>query len=317
MHATGMSHVGSPTLANDAAAAGWKNLSSAVHELGGKVAAQLVHSGIWTSIYQSSLGREGVAPSILPSDCYYLNRGWMTAGRYRKATEDDLELIIAAFGAAARRAKEAGFDAVQLHGAHDSLLSQFLSSHTNRRNDRWGGTVENRSRLHRELYREIRKQAGEDYPVMIKLGVEDGFDEGLVLSEGKAAASILAGEGFDALEVSLGLQGQLFEGTVLRTGIDSVEKEAYYRPWAREIKKSVPVPILLVGGLRTFELIEEIVRGGDADLASLCRPLVREPHLINDWKGGDRHRATCVSCNLCVKALGEGKPLACQLEASG
>ncbi len=248
VHLTGMSHPGSPTLADDGAVPGWKNLTAAVHERGGKAAAQLVHSGVWTSRYQNTLGRKGIAPSILPADCYYLNRGWMTAGRYRKATDDDLELIIAAFGAAARRAKEAGFDAVQLHGAHDSLLSQFLSPHTNRRNDRWGGPVENRSRLHRELYREIRKQVGEDYPVIIKLGVEDGFDGGLVLSEGAAAASILAGEGFDAIEVSLGLQGKLFQGTVLRTGIDSVEKEAYYRHWSREIKKSVPFPSSWWGG---------------------------------------------------------------------
>ena len=202
----------------------------------------------------------------------------------------------------------------QLHGAHDSLLSQFLSPYTNRRADRWGGTEENRCRLHRELYRASRERVGEDYPVMIKLGAEDGFEGGLAFAEGKEAARQLAELGFDSIEVSLGLQSKLFEGTVLRTGIDSIKKEAYYRDWSREIKKTVDIPLMLVGGLRTFELIEEIIKNGEADLASLCRPLVREPRLINDWQDGDRHRATCVSCNLCVQALGEGKPLACKLD---
>ncbi|MFH1037677.1 MAG: NADH:flavin oxidoreductase [PVC group bacterium] len=316
VHPTGTSHPGSPALANDAAVSGWKTLTTAVHGRGGKIAAQLVHSGIWTSRYQNSLGRDGIAPSVLPPDCYYLNRGWMTAGRYRAATDDDLTVIITAFGAAARRAKEAGFDAVQFHGAHDSLLSQFLSPHTNRRTDRWGRSPENRLRLHRELYRSVRERVGAEYPVMIKLGVEDGFSGGLTFAEGKAAAAALGGLGVDAIEVSLGLQGELFAGTVLRTGINTISKEAYYRNWSREIKKTVALPIMLVGGLRSFELIEEIVRNGEADLASLCRPLVREPGLIGDWESGDRHRATCVSCNLCVKAIGEGKPLACYLDTA-
>lgn len=317
VHPTGTSHPGSPTLADDSAISGWKKLVSGVQRKGAKVAAQLVHSGIWTSRYQNRLGKDGIAPSLLPSDCYYLNRGWMAAGRFHGATETELELIITAFGNAARRAQEAGFDAVQIHGAHDSLLSQFLSLHTNRRTDHWGGTEDNRLNLHREIYHAIRERTGHDFPLLIKLGVEDGFEGGLKLTEGKKAARKMAELGFDSIEISQGLQGELFKGTVLRTNIDSVEKEAYFRAWSRKIKKIVNIPVMLVGGLRTFSLMEEIVSNGEADFISLCRPLIREPHLIKDWESGDRHRATCVSCNLCGRALGEGKPLACRFNNGG
>jgi len=235
-------------------------------------------------------------------------------GKYHAATDEEIRAIIRAFGDAALRAKEAGFDAVQLHGAHSSLLSQFLSPHTNRRTDSWGGSLENRIHIHREMYGDIRTKVGEDYPVMIKLGVEDGGPGGLKFNEGKIVACYLSELGFDALEISQGLMGKLWEETPMRTRINSIEKEAYFRDWCREVTGAIDTPTMLVGGLRTFELMEEIVRNHEADFISLCRPLIREPGLINDWKRGDTHRATCVSCNKCALALGEGKPLDCYLE---
>jgi 2,4-dienoyl-CoA reductase-like NADH-dependent reductase (Old Yellow Enzyme family) len=316
VHPTGTSHPGSPTLAEDSTIDGWKRLSSAVHERGAKIAAQLCHSGIWTSKYQNSLGRDGIAASVLPEDDYYLNRPFFKAGEYHAATEDDLELVIQSYGEAARRARESGFDGVQLHGAHDSLLAQFLSPCTNRRRDRWGGSGGNRLCLHREIYCRVREKTGSDFPVTIKLGVEDGIGipDGLKFPEGKSAALSLADLGFNALEISQGLQGDFWEGTALRTVISRVEKEAYFRGWCREISKEVTIPTMLVGGLRTFELMEEIVRNHEADCVSLCRPLIREPGLINDWRRGDTHRATCISCNKCAMALAEGKALTCSLD---
>ena len=316
VHPTGTSHSGSPTLAADDAIKGWKRLTTAVHGRGAKIVAQLCHSGIWTSKYQNTLGREGIAASVLPDDDYYLNRPIFKVGKYHSATEEDLGLVIRAYGTAARRAREAGFDGVQLHGAHDSLLSQFLSSHTNRRDDCWGGSPENRLHLHREIYRLIRERTGSDFPVMIKLGVEDGIGipGGLRFPEGRTGAISLADLGFDALEISQGLQGDFWNGTALRTGIDRVEKEAYFRAWCREISEVVKIPTMLVGGLRTFELMEEIVRSHEADFISLCRPLIREPGLINDWQRGDTHRATCISCNKCAMSLAEGKTLTCSLD---
>lgn len=315
-HSSGKTYAGSPTLADDDAIAGYKKLVSEVHKRGAKIAAQLCHSGISTSRYQNTLGREGIAPSLIPENDYYFNtqNSMFLPGKYHAATDEEIRAIIRAFGDAALRAKEAGFDAVQLHGAHSSLLSQFLSPHTNRRMDSWGGSVENRIHIHREMYRDIRTKVGEDYPVMIKLGVEDCGPGGLKFNEGKIAARYLSELGFDALEISQGLMGKLWEETPMRTKINSIEKEAYFRNWCREITGAIDTPTMLVGGLRTFELMEEIVRNHEADFISLCRPLIREPGLINDWKRGDTHRATCVSCNKCGLALGEGKPLDCYLE---
>jgi len=174
-------------------------------------------------------------------------------------TRDEILEIIEAFGSAAKRAREAGFDAVQIHGAHAFLLAQFLSPYTNRRDDEWGGSLENRLRFHIEVYKAIRRNVGEDYPVLIKLGVEDGFPGGLDLTEGKRAAQILAEIGFDALEISQGLRGEMFEGTEFRTRIDGPEREAYFRAWGKEVKQNVNVPVMMVGGFRTPALMIETI----------------------------------------------------------
>jgi 2,4-dienoyl-CoA reductase-like NADH-dependent reductase (Old Yellow Enzyme family) len=226
-------------------------------------------------------------------------------------TEEKIWEIIRAFGDAAKRAREAGLDAVQLHAAHAYLLSQFLSPFTNRRTDQWGGNLENRLRLHREIYRDIRAKTGEYYPVLVKIGVQDGFSGGLEFHEGKRAAQALAEWGFDALEISSGLRGAGYENSEFRTGIKRVEREAYFREWCRDIRRSVTVPVMMVGGLRTFELMEQVIQNQEADFISLSRPLIREPGIINDWKNEDRHRATCISCNKCFDALLKGEPLHC------
>ncbi|MFH1154900.1 MAG: hypothetical protein V1793_13895 [Pseudomonadota bacterium] len=131
---------------------------------------------------------------------------------------DEIRQLIRAFGDGACRAKEAGFDAVQIHGAHAYLFSQFLSSFTNRRTDKWGGSLENRSRFLRETCREIRSRVSDDYPIMIKLGVEDGFEGGLTFEEGATVAEHCVEWGIDALEVSQGLRGHCYTQTEFGNG---------------------------------------------------------------------------------------------------
>jgi 2,4-dienoyl-CoA reductase-like NADH-dependent reductase (Old Yellow Enzyme family) len=282
---------------------GFKRLTSVVHQWGAKIAVQLFHAG-WEARFPKLSDRVPIAPSFLGGDPYF-------KGRYRAMTEDDIWQIVDAFGDGAKRAREAGFDAVQIHGAHAYLLSQFLSPYTNRRDDKWGGNLENRLRIHREIYQNIRNKIGEDYPVLIKIGVQDGFPGGLELSEGKQASQYLAKFGFDALEISQGLRGTSYEETEFKTKINNLDREAYYRSWCAKIKKKVDVPVMLVGGLRSFELMEEIVRSKEADFISLSRPLIRNPSIINDWKRGDHHRAECISCNRCLEGLRSGERLDC------
>ena len=147
--------------------------------------------------------------------------------------------------------------------------------------------------------------------MLIKLGVQDGFSGGLEFEEGRKAAQLLAQLGFDALEISQGLRGEWFEGTEFRTKIDRPDREAYFREWCKNIKHQVNVPVMMVGGLRTFELMEEIIQNGEADYISLCRPFIREPDVIKHWKSGNHRRAQCISCNKCIEALKNGESLYC------
>ncbi len=281
-----------------------RELTIAVHQRGAKIAIQLFHAGREARFPKSS-NQIPLGPSFVDQDPYF-------KGHYRSLTENEIWEIVQAFGHAAIRAREAGFDAIQIHGAHGYLLSQFLSPYTNRRKDPWGGDLKNRLRIHREIYQEIRERVGRDFPILIKIGVQDGIPGGLEFSEGILAAQYLAEWGFDALEISHGLRGKGYESSEFRTGIHTRDQEAYFRHWSGQIKSLLKVPILLVGGLRTFELIEEIVKCGDADLISLSRPLIREPDLILRWEKGYLQRAKCISCNRCLEGLMKGKTLECQ-----
>ena len=200
---------------------------------------------------------------------------------------------------------------MQVHGAHAYLLSQFLSPFTNRREDDWGGSLKNRLRFCREIYRDIRAKVGSDYPVLIKIGVQDGFANGLEFSEGMMAAEYLDHWGFDALEISSGLRGHGYETSEFQTKINRPEREAYFRHWCKAIKPKVKAPVMMVGGLRSIGLMEEAIRKGEADFISLCRPLIKEPGIVNQWKRGDLRKSTCISCNKCFEAILMGESLRC------
>jgi len=291
------------SIAGDEFIPGLKKLAQTVHHEGAKIAVQLFHAGR-EAIFPRSRQEVPLAPSLLETDPYHERE-------YRVIREDEIWEIIHAFGEGARRAREAGFDAVQLHAAHGYLLSQFLSPFTNRRQDEWGGNLENRLRLHREIYQNIRRKAGEDYPVLVKIGVQDGIPEGLAFDEGKQAAKLLAALGYHALEISQGLRGLGYENSEFKTNINDINHEAYFRQSCREIKREVDVPVILVGGLRTFKLMEEIIRNNESDFISLSRPFIREPDILNKWKKDDSYRATCISCNQCFDGLLKRETLRC------
>jgi 2,4-dienoyl-CoA reductase-like NADH-dependent reductase (Old Yellow Enzyme family) len=303
VHSSGQISKFQNSIAGEEFISGLKKLTHTVHHEGSKIAVQLFHAGREARFPRS---REEVpfAPSLLETDPYHERE-------YRAMRQDEIWQVIRAFGDGARRAKEAGFDAVQLHAAHGYLLSQFLSPFTNRRHDEWGGNLENRLRLHREIYQDIRRKVGEDYPVLIKIGVQDGFPEGLEFSEGKQAAKLLATLGYNALEISQGLRGPGYENTEFKTNINDINHEAYYRHWCREIKKEVDVPVILVGGLRTFKRMEEIIQNNESDFVSLSRPFIREPDILNKWKRDHSYRARCISCNQCFSGLLKRETLRC------
>lgn len=313
IHESGRSGPNTPSIARDDAVADYKKLTEEVHAEWAKITLQLVHSGVWTSRYQNSLGKDAIGASELPEDTPYLNDGLMPAPeKYHAASEEEIDLVVDAFTQAAYKGKIAGFDAVEIHAAHDSLLSQFLSPVTNQRTDELGGSVENRCRIHCEVGRAIREKVGDEYPMIMKLGLQDGIEGGLQLEDGLRAGEIIAKNGFDALEISLGLQGGTLPQTVFRPVPD--DGSGYFREWCQEFKKTVSTPIIMTGGLRSLDKIDEILQNGEADMVGMCRPFIREPELINRWQSGDISDAKCISCNKCVLALGKGMPLQCYVD---
>ena len=295
------------SLAADEFIPGMQKLTAAAHRHGAGIAVQLYHGGR-EARFVKTRNELPLAPSIVPDDPFY-------KGNYRQVTEGEIGEIIVSFGEAARRAKEAGFDAVQVHGAHGYLFSQFLSPYTNRRGDSWGGSLEGRLRLHREVYGEIRRNVGDDYPVLIKLGVEDGFPGGLALTEGIQAARMLADTGFDCLEISSGVRGEIYEGTEYKTKINKTAREGYFRDWAGRVKENVNKAVISVGGYRSLEMMEDVLQKKEADFIALCRPLISEPALIRAWEEKPQKRPRCVSCNKCLEELYKGVPLHCAVFA--
>ncbi len=271
-------------------------LANAVHRSGGRVAVQINHGGMQCS-------PEAVAEAVAPS---HIEADFLTQPA-RAMRADEIKATIEAYANAARRAKLAGFDAVQLHGAHGYLISQFLSPFTNRRNDGWGGDLEGRMRFLREVCGAVREAVGPAFPLFIKLGMFDGVDGGLALEDGVQVVAALEGMGLDGVEVSGGI-----DATSSRTGIRSPEEEAYFRPLAQAAQTATQLPVMLVGGLRSRAVMEEVLTSGDAQLISLCRPLICEPDLPLRLQAGQA-RAACISANRCwPREPGEG--IACHCD---
>lgn len=288
-------------------------VTDAVHRLGGKIFAELSHAG------SQSLMPEirPLAPSIVPNAIF--------ARPPVEMSDAEIEASIAAFGTAAARAKRAGFDGIHLHSGNGYLLSQFNSPFANRRTDRWGGDADRRSTFMIEVYTAVRRAVGPDYPVTARLGIADAVDGGLALTDGLGIAARLAALGLDALEVTYGVMTSYREnirpyaGTgrwraiadgMLHRSFSEPVPEAYYRPFARAAKGAVDIPLILVGGLRSTQMMDEVIRSGDADFLAMARPFVREPDLVNKIAAGRRGPVACVSCNVCF--LHEGiDPLRC------
>jgi 2,4-dienoyl-CoA reductase-like NADH-dependent reductase (Old Yellow Enzyme family) len=280
---------------------GLKSMCDAVHNVGGKIVVQLAHAG------NSAVETAGNIPHAV-SACKENSQS-----PRHEMTKEDIKNLVKAFGDAAGRAKEAGFDGVEIHSAHGYLLNQFLSPLHNLRKDEYGGSIENRARVHMEVYSAIREAVGKEYPVLIKINNEDYLENGLSLEDSVVVSKMLADVGLDAIELSGGTPDSGKLGPA-RVGINKEEKEAYFREAAAVFKKQIDLPLILVGGMRSFSVAEQIIDRGIADYISMCRPLVREPGLIKRWQSGDTSPSTCKSDNLCFGPAMNGKGIYCVTE---
>jgi 2,4-dienoyl-CoA reductase-like NADH-dependent reductase (Old Yellow Enzyme family) len=215
-------------------------------------------------------------------------------------SEEDIQRLVQAFGQAARRVREAGFDGAQIHGAHGYLVTQFLTPMTNRRDDAWGGDAERRLAFLKAIVREARRQVGDDYPLWIKLGVAGHEESQLTIAEGARIAAACANYGVDCIEIShaLGEPEEL-----------DMRQEAPYRPWAEAVRQAVgdDFPLALVNGFRTRAGMEAVLENGMVQMVSLCRPLIVEPDLPNKLRKDSDYEHVCTRCWECwPKELGMG-----------
>lgn len=305
---------------SDSKILGWRRLVDAVHDDGGTIFAELSHAGSQSVVP----GNEPCAPSVVPNAIF--------ATRPQALSAEGIEGVINGFGAAARRAVEAGFDGIHIHGGNGYLISQFMSPITNTRHDDWGGSATNRNRFLIEVYRSIRSAVGPNYPVSARIGVADADPNGLSLLEGLERVRILRDEGLDAVEpvycimnsyldnirpyVGVGAKRAIQDWAIERIWRPQV-KEAYYRDFARAVKSvCADLPVILVGGLRSTQVMADIIESGDANFLAMARPFVREPDLPLKIMQGRKGLVECVSCNLCLQHEGQ-EGLKCWRQATG
>ncbi len=298
IHPSGKTHPEMTGVYGDDLIPDLSRLADVVHRNGGKIVVQINHGGM-------QCRHESVPNKIAPStiDETFLNHP------ARAMTKNEIHEMIQAYGDAARRVQEAGFDGVQIHAAHGYLISQFLSPFVNKRDDQWGGSIENRMRFLRQVAKTVREKVGLGFPMLIKLGMKDGVQGGLMLEESAIVVAALEDMGFDALEISGGIGGKTVVNS--KKGIRNQSEEAYFLPFAEIARPVTNLPIMLVGGLRSKAVMERILISGQADFISLCRPLITEPNLPNLMREGIKDKSRCLSANNCWPTS-DGEGIACK-----
>jgi 2,4-dienoyl-CoA reductase-like NADH-dependent reductase (Old Yellow Enzyme family) len=280
----------------------WSELIEGVHQRGAKIAMQLVHLGRQDIAHL----REPVAPSAV--------RLGTNDVVPRELTVEEIDALVEKFVQSCRRVKEAGFDAVQFHGGHGFLISNFNSPYFNVRNDKYGGCTENRARFIGDIIKKSRVLVGPDFPILIKMNFDDFIEGGLQKDEAIEIARLIIEAGVNAIEVTGGTSSDdpLRESA---EGIDKEEDEAYFLSYARALKDHVSVPVILVGGLRSPAVIDKLLSNRIADFVSMSRPFICEPSLIRRWRNGDVNKAKCISCNKCRKNMSK-RSLRCYMDES-
>jgi 2,4-dienoyl-CoA reductase-like NADH-dependent reductase (Old Yellow Enzyme family)/thioredoxin reductase len=269
---------------------GFNELAESVKSYGARIAVQLQFSGRLTNL-SATEGIQPVAPSETP-----LSPG----GEEPKALiPDEINYIIEKFARAAFLAKQAGIDAVELHGAHGYLIGQFLSPFTNKRTDAYGGSREGRVRFGTELVRAIRDAVGPKYPIIYRMSADERMEGGLGLNESQWFASRLEEAGVDAFHVTAGIyetRAWMFPAMGMEKGCNV--------PLAEGIKKAVSVPVIAVGKIPNPDIAEEILEQGRADMIAIGRPLIADPELPNKAEEGRvEDIRPCIYCNECIGRL--------------
>ena len=277
---------------------GLKKLVDRVHAGGAKIAAQILHCGRQGNPMVT--GEDLVAPSPIPCP--------VVQAMPRELTKDEIKELVTRFADAAVRAKEAGFDVVELHGAHGYLIYQFLSPLTNHRTDEYGGSPENRERFPLEVLAAVRERVGPDYPVIFRISSEEFLEGGLQIEDTAAFCKKLVDHGIDGIDVS----GGTYSSGHSVSGPE--DKMGFYADNASAIKKAVEnrVPVIVANRIRTPELAEEILSEGKADMIGTGRTVICDPEFYNKAEAGKTCEIRkCTSCLYCISLLLGGQSAKC------
>jgi len=301
---------------------GLARLADAVHAEGVGVAGQVGHAGPVAN--GRSNGARAIAASAMPSP--------LSMQMIRAASEQDLTRVTRAYVDAARVLVRAGFDVLELHMAHSYLISSFLAPGLNRRKDRWGGPVERRAKLARQVARAVREEVGDAAAVTAKVSVSDGFRGGVTTEEGIAFAQLLEDDGhLDALQLSGGSSLMnpmyLFRGetpvsefadampTIVKWGMKTpvgrgflkryAFEEAYFKEKALRFRQELSMPLMLLGGINRLDTMEQAMADG-FDFVAMGRAVLREPDLVNRLQAGISSEGICTHCNRCMPTIYSG-----------
>ncbi len=259
-----------------------KSWAEAGKKNGNHIWVQISHSGRQTN-------RFATARPLAPSEIQLNKMGLF--GKPKAMTEEDIQEVIKGFVKAARLAKEAGFTGIQIHSAHGYLLSQFLSPLTNIRTDKWGGSIENRSRLLLTIVREVRKEVGVDFPIAVKLNSADFQKGGFTEEESLDVVKMLDSAKIDVLEISGGTYEKLAfflmneEGEVLKES--TKRREAYFIDFAKKVRAISMLPLMITGGFRSYDFCNEVLENGEVDLIGMGRPFITNREDIPKFLKGE------------------------------
>ncbi len=271
-----------------------------IHQTGTRIGIQLWHGNrLPAGIGLQNTGGEAVAPS--------------TTARERQLTIPEIKLIISRFAQAASNVRRAGFDFVEVHGAHGYLVCQFFSPATNERSDEYGGDLAGRMRFGTECVSAMRSAVGDDYPIFYRLGAWENIPNGITVEDSAQFAVRLEKTGADVIDVSLGRT----TGSGGATASPGPEQpEGTFAPLVEAIKRAVKVPVIAVGRFRTPQVVEEVLAQGKADMVAIGRQLIADPHWLEKAATGRTEDIIpCISCNVCFESGLAGLGLKCSVNA--
>lgn len=301
IHPSGNSFTRGLGLASDRSIPGLKDMAARMKRHGARVSIQLQHGG--RAANSTASGQAVLVVSSIPGLTSYTDT--------REISEEEIAMLISAWGDAAVRAREAGLDAIELHGAHGYLISQFFSPYTNRRRDAWGGSLENRMRFALEVYREVRRRVGNDFPITYRMSAVEGVSGGITLEDSRALAAALVAEGINGLHVSIGLRETNF-----MVSAPSCVPRACNAELAASIRESIraAVPVIVAGRITDEHVAEKVLEEEKADLVAMGRPLIADPFLPEKVQYTHAPVIRCISCNEgCVGGAARGTGIGCAL----